>query len=99
MSLPDFMISAIKEKSKSEMNLHLKNNKKELTRTRTELLKCEEYIHNVEEKWIKNQIAFETYDRWFGDTIKKRTTLKAKIELYQEVKMLCMSCYSGILNL
>lgn len=49
MSLPVYMIEAIKAESNKEMDLQLKNNKKELMKTRTELLQCEEDLQSVED--------------------------------------------------
>lgn len=80
MSIPGYIISAIKETSEKEMDLRMKNNKKELLQVRTQLSQCEEDLLSLEEKWIKNQLSFETYNRWYADSVNKRTYLKTQIE-------------------
>ena|ERR1035437_3844548 len=81
ISLPDFMVEEIKETSAKELSLVTKDNKKQLLRVRTELLQCEEDLHSIENKWIQNQLHFETYSRCFDDAVRRRSALTSQIEI------------------
>lgn len=80
LSIPGYIITAIKENSQKEMDHRLHENKKQLQQSKNKLTECEKDLHSLEEKWIKNQISFETYNRWYADSVNQRTYLKSQIE-------------------
>lgn len=66
MSLSDIEKREIKQFSEIAMSAELKENKAVLASKRIELRKEEELLFAVEEKWIRGDIAKDTYERWYG---------------------------------
>ena len=80
MSLPSFLVQALKEKSESILDDRQRENKKQLQKVRHELEEAEKDLLSLEAKWLKNQCSFEMYNRWYADLTQKRISLKAQIE-------------------
>jgi len=80
MSLPERMIYALKETSEQQLELRLKENTGTLKLKRTEHEEADAKLRSVEEKWINNQMTFETYQRWYSDLTSKRMSLRAQID-------------------
>lgn len=79
LSLPQRMIHAIREKSIITLEEKKKESQNLLYVKRKELEVCERQIKSMEEKWINEQINFETYNRWHSDLSQKRNLLQATI--------------------
>lgn len=80
MSLPKYILDAIKEESEKQLSLQQKEGKKELQRTKYELEQADQDAYNLEKKWIRNELSFDTYNRWRNDLYSKKTYLQARIE-------------------
>jgi hypothetical protein len=64
MSLPENVIKSIKEESFTLLEKKLSENDKLLHRKKLELEHWESQLHSVESKWIRNEMAHDTYQRW-----------------------------------
>jgi DNA invertase Pin-like site-specific DNA recombinase len=80
LSLPNYFVVAIEEKSKELLENAMKENKVLLTQFKAELIAVEKRITSVETKWIDEQMTFETYNKHFKDLTQQRIFLKSKIE-------------------
>jgi site-specific DNA recombinase len=80
MSIPDYLIDAIKAKSLELMNVHLQENKQLLLKKKIELEKADKQLASVEEKWINEQMTFETYNRWYANLTQQRVHLRTAID-------------------
>ncbi len=58
----------------------MKTNKQKVQEKKIELENVQEKMFSVEEKWIKNEIAKETYDRWYATYNSTIQNLKQTIE-------------------
>jgi site-specific DNA recombinase len=58
----------------------MKANKQRVQEKKNELENVQEKMFSVEEKWIKNEIAKETYDRWYTTYDSTIQNLKRTIE-------------------
>lgn len=58
----------------------LKENKKQLVKEKALLDQAQTKLISLEEKWIANQVQFETYNRWFSDLTQQISFSKANIE-------------------
>jgi len=79
LSLPSHTIKAIKCNSEKLMEEKFKHNHKELTDIKRKLEQTDEQLKSVETKWVNNQMAFDTYNRWFNELTDKKIALKAQI--------------------
>lgn len=79
MSLPKKLINAIREKSKIDLDVREKDLRVLLASKKHELSSYQKQIFSVEEKWINEQIKFDTYNRWHSELIQKRNLLEAEI--------------------
>ncbi|MEO9146925.1 MAG: hypothetical protein ABI237_15355 [Ginsengibacter sp.] len=61
------------------LSQHLKENIILLHIRESELEESSTKLCSVEEKWINNQMSFETYQRWYNDLTQKRMSLRAQI--------------------
>lgn len=80
MSLSDRMVTAIKEKSEQAFQERSRDNKKILVRKKLELEQVSTQLQSIEAKWINNQIAYETYQKWFADLTQQRMLIKAQTD-------------------
>lgn len=79
MSLPQRLIVAIRDKSEVILEDREKENRKLLMHKKNEFETVKRQVKSVEEKWINEQISFETYNRWHDELMQKRTRLKSEI--------------------
>lgn len=79
MSLPQNIISDIKKSSVTKMEENLKSNKLVINQKKILLDATQEKMFSVEEKWIKNEISKETYDRWYTTYNTEVTSCKDSI--------------------
>ncbi|MGI8583427.1 MAG: recombinase family protein [Chitinophagaceae bacterium] len=80
MSLSGKMIIAIKEKSEAILEERLKENSILIRSKERELHEADTKLKSVEDKWINNKIAFDTYQRWYTELTQKRMNLTSQIE-------------------
>ena len=80
LSLPHYMVANLQNKSEQVLEERMKANSKSLSAHRRELAEAETKLKSVEEKWILNQMAFETYQRWYSELTGQRMALRGKIE-------------------
>jgi site-specific DNA recombinase len=80
MSLPHQLITEIKDESTKLLEIKLAEGKKILNQHKLELEELECGLHSVESKWIKNQMAHDTYHRWHGEFTEKIRLKKAEID-------------------
>lgn len=80
MSLPQYLVTALQEQGEALLDVRMKAQQKDLQKKRNELEDTETKLHSVEEKWISNQMQWDTYQRWFNDLSQKRTGLQATID-------------------
>lgn len=80
MSLPEKMINSILLRAEQAMEARLSDRKRLLSARKAELEKVDTDLHNLERKWISDQISKETYHRWSADFSKQHNYLKAQIE-------------------
>ncbi|MGA9638208.1 recombinase family protein [Flavobacterium sp.] len=66
ISLPEKIISEIKESTNSAIEEKIKENKKKIIENKLIFEETQEKLFSVEEKWIKNEISKDTYDRWYS---------------------------------
>lgn len=80
LSIPDRLAAAIRIQSESLLEDRQKENRKVLATKQRELEQAQNQMTSLEEKWINNQMQFETYNRWHGDLNEKRMKIAAHIE-------------------
>jgi DNA invertase Pin-like site-specific DNA recombinase len=86
LSLPERLVNAIKDQSDGMFEQRMRENKKLAIQKKQELEKLEIQLHNIEEKWINNQMPFESYNRWLNDLTQQRIQLTAQIEKLKQDK-------------
>lgn len=64
MSLPSEQVRKIRIQSKASIDKEMEGNRKKANEKKLELQEVEEKLFSVEEKWIKNEINKDTYNRW-----------------------------------
>jgi len=95
MSLPKSMVIEIKEESERQFEERCRNNKLIIEEKKTALANEDAKIKSIEEKWILNQMQFETYDRWMKDISTNRINLRMQIEqLSQDQNALYKKLYN-----
>lgn len=80
MSIPEQLMEAIAEEAAIELDREQKEAKNEIRSLKRQLIQAEADITSLEEKYIRNQIAPETYSRWFRELTNSRTHLKTQID-------------------
>ena len=80
LSVPDYIIAAIKDESQKLLDDHMKASKNELKKCLKDQQDNENKIYSMEEKYLANALSYETYNRWHNDLQQRRIYLKAKIE-------------------
>ena len=81
LSIPEKTISAIKKTSKKYTEEKLRDNKQLLGAKTSEYNDVDRKLKSVEEKWINNQIAHETYSRWYTELNKQKQALKVQVDM------------------
>ncbi len=80
MSLPSARLRKIRTVTKSSLDLEMESNRKKVVEKKSQLQEAEEKLFSVEEKWIKNEINKDTYDRWYSIYNNEILNLKGAIE-------------------
>lgn len=80
MSLPSHWAVAIREKAYNVLEERTKDNAAILERKKGDLKQMQEKLQSVEEKFIANQVNFDTYNRWHMDLSSRMVNLSAEIE-------------------
>jgi len=80
MSLPQQRIREIREGSSIALEQDMKANKQKVIEKRHLLEDTQAKMFSLEEKWIKNEITRDTYDRWYSTYNNTIQTLKGAID-------------------
>jgi site-specific DNA recombinase len=80
LSMPQRLIQAVRNTSEVMLEEKLKQTHNTLKQKKSALSTAEEKLKSIEEKWIINQLSFETYQRWYSDLTNERMALRAQIE-------------------
>jgi site-specific DNA recombinase len=80
MSLPMSWVDEIRAECRTSVQEEVKNNQIKVIEKKQQLADTEEKLFTVEEKWIRNEITRDTYDRWYGTYNDHILTLKGAIE-------------------
>ncbi len=80
MSLNSSKVHEIRDGSKASVEIEMKANKRKVFDKRHELEDVQEKLFSVEEKWIKNEITKDTYERWYSTYNHTILNLKGAIE-------------------
>lgn len=80
LTIPNKIIDSVRSESFSQMKIALRNNAEKFSKAKRELADVEQKLLSLEEKWINNQIHFDTYSRWFNDFQQKKTFLHSSID-------------------
>jgi site-specific DNA recombinase len=100
MSLPAHLVTAIKDKSEQILQERNQDNKKLLDTKQREYEQSQKQLRSLEEKWINEQINFETYNRWHSDLSQKINLLKTEIgKLNQDKDQLYMLLQNNLVKL
>ena len=86
MSLPEKEIKAIRNGCTASIEIEMKSNKQKVAEKKRELYDAEEKLFALEEKWIKNEITRDTYDRWYSIYNHAILNFKGAIERLSEDK-------------
>ncbi len=79
MSLSDTRVREIRNGCKASVT-EMKANRQKVVDKKHELEDTQEKLSSGEEKWIKNEITRETYDRWYSTYNHTILNLKGAIE-------------------
>jgi DNA-binding transcriptional regulator YbjK len=60
----------------------LENNQELYAKNKKEYEEVDAKLKSIEEKYISNQMSYETYQRWFSDLTKNRRALAARLEVF-----------------
>jgi len=80
MSIPGRLVSAIKNKSEELLKENEMEKAAILQQKKREYDAAYKNLMSVEEKWINNQLSFETYQRWHSNLSTDKIKLKSEIE-------------------
>jgi len=80
MSIPGRLVSAIKNKSEELLKENEMEKAAILQQKKREYDAAYKNLMSVEEKWINNQLSFETYQRWLSNLSTDKIKLKSEIE-------------------
>lgn len=80
MSLRPAMITAIRDLSSQQLTESLKSNSQQSGHLKRKLEETTTQLHSVEEKFIGNQMTFETYNKWHNELTSKEINMKMEID-------------------
>ncbi len=80
MSLHKGMIDEIRNTCKVSLETEMKANRERAVEKKRQLEEAQEKLFSLEEKWIKNEITRDTYDRWYSTFNYNVLNLKGAIE-------------------
>lgn len=99
MSLPAPRIKKIRTESRESIDKELEFNMKKVSEKKRQLQENEEKLFSVEEKWIKNDINKDTYDRWYSIYNAEIICLKGAIERLSENRSLAFGILENKLDM
>lgn len=82
MSVSEKHIKDIRDGSYASIEKEVKTNKKKVVEKRNELEEIQQRLNAVEEKWFRDEINKDTYDRWYSTYSDHILTLMASIERF-----------------
>lgn len=82
MSVSEKHIKDIRDGSYASIENEVKTNKKKAVEKRHELEEIQQRLNAVEEKWFRDEINKDTYDRWYSTYSDHILTLTASIERF-----------------
>ncbi|WET02714.1 recombinase family protein [Flavobacterium sp. YJ01] len=82
MSVSEKHIKDIRDGSYASIEKEVKTNKEKAVEKRNELEEIQQRLNAVEEKWFRDEINKDTYDRWYSTYSDHILTLKASIERF-----------------
>nr|WP_315167163.1 recombinase family protein [uncultured Flavobacterium sp.] len=82
MSVTERRIREIRNSCYASLEQEVQVNKSKATKKRHELEEVQQRLNAVEEKWFKDEINKDTYDRWYSTYSDHILTLTASIERY-----------------
>ncbi|MBO6213782.1 hypothetical protein [Algoriella sp.] len=82
MSLSTIQLNKIKSETNKSLEIELSNNRIKVVEKQNKLQVVQEKLFSVEEKWIKNEVNKDTYQRWFSSYNSEIISLKGAIERY-----------------
>ncbi len=80
MSLTEGKVKEIRNGCKSAIQLEMEGNTKKIKEKSQQLEEVQEKLFSVEEKWIKNEISRDTYNRWYSTYKQSIIKLSGTIE-------------------
>tara|TARA_R110002033_G_scaffold46226_5_gene90731 strand:+ start:1586 stop:3109 length:1524 start_codon:yes stop_codon:yes gene_type:complete len=80
MSVPERQIKEIRDGSYSSIEQEVKANKKKVADKKHELEEVQQLLNAVEEKWFRDEINKDTYERWYSTYSDHILTITAAIE-------------------
>lgn len=80
LSLPEDVVRDIRHSSGKLLEQKYQVSKIELKRYQKQLNQAEEKLKSVETKYVNDQMAYDTYNRWFGELNGQKQALNAQIE-------------------
>lgn len=80
MSLTENKVNEIRNGCRSAINMEMEGNKKKIKEKAQQLEDVQQRLYSVEEKWIKNEINRDTYDRWYSTYNQSVINLKGAVE-------------------
>ncbi|WP_310023824.1 MULTISPECIES: recombinase family protein [Chryseobacterium] len=99
MSLPTARVRKIRTESRESIDRELEFNLKKVGEKKKQLQENEEKLYSLEEKWIKNEINKDTYDRWYSIYNAEIISLKGAIERLSENRSLAFGILENKLDL
>jgi len=67
MSLPERMLLEVKTICKETLEADMKSSKQKIVEKKRLLEDTQEKMFSLEEKWIKNEVSKDTYERWYSN--------------------------------
>ncbi|MBL0202414.1 MAG: recombinase family protein [Chitinophagaceae bacterium] len=80
LSLPQYIVDAIKAESEKQLSLQMKETKKELQQIKIEVEQAVQDFDNLELKFIRNELNFDSYNRRRNEFYSNQVYLKARKE-------------------
>lgn len=86
MSIPQNRLLEIRKRSKESLEENLKASKQKILEKKSILEETQEKMYSLEEKWIKNEISKDTYERWYTNYSSTILSCKGAIERLGKVQ-------------
>ncbi len=80
LSLSKELIPVLIGLVESHLSIEIESNQKLLARAKKEMEQCDKQLLSLEEKYLNDRINQDTYNRWYSELTRKKTSLTAEIE-------------------